>query len=1174
MFRYALEVFGLAAVYGAAGVLGLQFAQPQANTTLVWPASGIALSAVLLLGPRCWPGITLGALLVCALVPTALLAAPAIGAGNTLEALAGAWLLRRGGFQPELQRVRDVVLLVAAAALASTTLSATAGVTAIWLTQPGVDYTTVWLSWWLGDALGDLVMAPLLLTWLTPSAWPRSRLAEAGLGLGLLVLLGGCLFGGWLSRGQEWTTSYLAFPILIWAALRLGPRGAATATFLLTLLTVGGTARGVGPFAGRPLEEGLFLLHTFMGVAAGTALLLAAVLAERRRAEDALAKSEALYRPIVENQTEFIVRWLPDGTRTFVNDSYCRYFGLTAEQCLGTSFFPLVAPEDRDMIRRKIAALSPEHPTASDEHRVLCPDGQVRWNQWTDRGIFDSAGRLVELQSVGRDITDRKRAELALQESQRFLSSLVGHLPGAAYRCRNDPDWTIEFISDGCRALTGHSPDDFMHGRVTWGGQVIFPDDRQPVWEQVQAALAARENYQLVYRIQHKNGSLHWVSEQGGGVFAPGGELLALEGFVTDVTEQKRALEALRASEERYRFLFEHNLAGVLQTARDGQILQCNESFARMLGYSSADDLRGRTMWDFYFDPAERRHLLQRLEAQRSLTNHEIRFRRADGTPLWVLANVSLRDDNCEVLHGTLIDITERKRADEAIQESERRYRTLVEHAPEAIVILDADSGRFIDANENAVRLYGLERDRLLQVGPFELSPPTQPDGRDSRAAGMDFIRRALAGAVPVFEWVHRNAAGDDIPCEVRLVRLPAEGRRLIRGSVSDIRARKQLEERLRQAERLQSIGQLAGGVAHDFNNLLTIINGYTDLLLDQVAPDHPWHSFVEEVHKAGERAAALTRQLLAFGRRQFLQPVVLDLNREVTQLGELLRRLIGARIQLVTELDPALQPIRADRSQIEQVLLNLVVNARDAMPQGGRLTIATANVILGEADVLARPELRPGAYVRLTVSDTGCGMAPQTRARIFEPFFTTKEIGKGTGLGLATVYGIVKQSGGHIEFTSELGRGTSFWIDLPAVAAQPLDPGELLPDLADLPRGSETILLVEDEAAVRLLARRVLQQSGYVVLDAPDGPAALQLVARHEGPIHLLSGPELVHRLQSARPEIKVLYISGYAENTLGQHSVAAAEVRLLKKPFPPTDLVRAVREVLDGSPSDRYQI
>jgi signal transduction histidine kinase len=412
-----------------------------------------------------------------------------------------------------------------------------------------------------------------------------------------------------------------------------------------------------------------------------------------------------------------------------------------------------------------------------------------------------------------------------------------------------------------------------------------------------------------------------------------------------------------------------------------------------------------------------------------------------------------------------------------------------------------------------------------------------------------------------------------DYVLKQNLSRLVPAVRRVVR-EVEERTTRKRVEEQLRQSQKMEAVGRLAGGIAHDFNNLLTIMMGYSELLLKRLGPDDPLRGAIEQIKKAGDRGAALARQLLIFSRQQILQLQVLDLNAVVTGINPMLQRVIGEDTHLVTALDPAVDRVKADPGQLEQVVMNLVVNARDAMPQGGTLTIETANVELGEPHAGQLLALQPGPYAMLAVSDTGCGMDAETQARIFEPFFTTKGAGKGTGLGLSTVYGIVKQSGGDIWVYSEPGRGATFKIYLPRVKedARPL---QLTVAPARPLMGTETVLLVEDEPGVRAFVRDTLGLFGYTVLEARHGIEALMIGTRHAGPIHLLitdvvmpqmDGREIADRLGPLRSEMKVLYMSGYTDDAVVSHGVLEAGTAFLQKPFTPDALARKIRDVLDG--------
>jgi hypothetical protein len=495
----------------------------------------------------------------------------------------------------------------------------------------------------------------------------------------------------------------------------------------------------------------------------------------------------------------------------------------------------------------------------------------------------------------------------------------------------------------------------------------------------------------------------------------------------------------------------------------------------------------------------------------------------------------------------------EHKRVEERLKESETKYRLIFEASPEAMWVYDVATLRFLAVNDAAVRRYGYTRDEFL----------------DRRTADVE---ESATGA----GLRHRTKDGRTIEVESSSDAIEFAGRPARLVLVRDVTEQRQLEGQLRQAQKMDAVGRLAGGLAHDFNNLLTAITGYGDLVLGTLPADDARRADVEEIRIAADRAAALTQQLLAFSRKQVLQPRVLDLNVIVRNAEKLLRRLIGEHIALETVLDPALAAVKADPTQLEQVIVNLAVNARDAMPQGGRLRLETRNAQLDTGYTSEHSMVQPGEYVQLAVSDTGLGMDEQTKARLFEPFFTTKELGKGTGLGLSTVYGIVKQSGGYIWVYSELGLGTTFKVYLPQVeAAATVDLPATAPQAA--PRGSETVLVVEDEPALRAVARRVLQRQGYAVLEAADGGAALALVSAHQGPLDLLvtdvvmpglSGRDLADRLTAARPDLRVLYVSGYSGDAIADHGILGPDLAYLEKPFSPDALAMKVREVLDRPP------
>jgi PAS domain S-box-containing protein len=504
------------------------------------------------------------------------------------------------------------------------------------------------------------------------------------------------------------------------------------------------------------------------------------------------------------------------------------------------------------------------------------------------------------------------------------------------------------------------------------------------------------------------------------------------------------------------------------------------------------------------------------------------------------------------------------RQAERAARESEQRYRALFESNPFPMLVYDPQTLSILGANGAAVERYGYTRQELLAMTLRDLRVPA-----DLQALQEQAEKLGTASEPDLHTTRHRTRDGSVLEVEVTGRGVEFGGRRARLVTVHDVTERRQLEEQVRQAQKMEAVGRLAGGVAHDFNNVLNVILGYAELTLRTMDEGDRRRRNLLEIRKAGDHAAALTRQLLAFGRGQVLQPRVLDLNAVVGDLDPMVRRMIGEDVDLVTALAPGLGRVKADPGQIGQVVLNLAVNARDAMPAGGTLTIETADA---ELDGRAQPGLPAGRYVMLAVTDTGCGMPTSVQEHIFEPFFSTKERDKGTGLGLATVYGIVKQSGGGIAVTSEVAAGTTFRVYLPRVEA----PAEAVPAAvaAESPGGSEAILLVEDDPAVRELTREVLEESGYRVLSAASGPEAIALVEKDPSRIDLLltdlvmprmNGRELARRLHELRPGLATLFMSGYAPGAIVHQGVLDPGVAFIGKPLRPADLTRKVREVLD---------
>jgi PAS domain S-box-containing protein len=628
--------------------------------------------------------------------------------------------------------------------------------------------------------------------------------------------------------------------------------------------------------------------------------------------------------------------------------------------------------------------------------------------------------------------------------------------------------------------------------------------------------------------------------------------------------------EALRVSEEKYRTLVDHLPAVTYRCAfgADGEWLFVSPQIESLLGYSPAEWSANPALWYSLLHPEDRERAMTEEARIRDTGERyvvEYRLQARNGRIVWVHDEAwPIRDATGRpfFLQGVLLDITERKRAEEALRESEARHQALVDYSFDGFIIVEAGVVR--EANRGFAQMLGYSLESVLGEPASAFVAP------ESRA---EVARRIQTGAEGAFNTIGLRADGRRIHLETVAKMYMHGGRPLRLIALRDVTDRRQLEDQFRQAQKMEAVGRLAGGVAHDFNNLLTVITSYSQLLLDDLGVADPRRADLEEIRKAASGAATLTRQLLAFSRQQVLEPRVLDLNAVVTAAGKMLKRLIGEDVELATALAPDLDAIKADPGQLEQVIMNLAVNARDAMPMGGKLTIETANIELNGAYTQEHSVVTAGSYVLLAVSDTGLGMDELTRSRIFEPFFTTKEKGKGTGLGLATVYGIVKQSEGFVWVYSELGHGTTFKVYFPRVeervdTAAPAGtaPGSL--------HGTETVLVAEDAGGVRAVVWQVLKRHGYAVLAAADGQSALDLALGREAPIDLLvtdvimpemSGRQLADRLRERRPRLKVLFVSGYTDDAIVRHGILEPGIAFLQKPFTPEALARKVREVLD---------
>jgi PAS domain S-box-containing protein len=647
------------------------------------------------------------------------------------------------------------------------------------------------------------------------------------------------------------------------------------------------------------------------------------------------------------------------------------------------------------------------------------------------------------------------------------------------------------------------------------------------------------------------------------------------------VAELTRTIDRLRDSENKYRTFFENSLDAMFIAKPDGIVLEANAAACEMFGYTEEELIReGRNA---IVDPEDRRLLPALKERERKgKFAGELDFKRKDGEkiPTEITSVIFRTKDGDERASIIVRDISERKRSEKTLGESEAFTRTVMGNLPIGVAVNSVDpSVDFLYMNDNFPRIYRTTREALSDPDAFWDAVYEDPAFREETRKRV--LEDCASNDPERMHW-------DDVPItrqgeetsfiNARNIALPEKS--LMISTVWDVTDRKRaevekekLQAQLQQAMKMDAVGRLAGGVAHDFNNLLTVITGYSELLLQKIGKESPIHGQVEEIKRAGERAASLTQQLLAFSRKQIIEPKVVRLDQLVAEMHKMLGRLIGENIELQAVTGKSLGSVKVDPGQFQQILMNLAVNARDSMPDGGKIVIETANVELDEGYCDLHPYVKPGRFVMLAVSDTGQGMSEEVKVRIFEPFFTTKEKGSGTGLGLATTYGAVHQAGGSIEVYSEVGIGTTFKVYLPRFEEQVVEPvNDDQP--TSLPGGTETVLIVEDEDILRNLCVRILERLGYRVLQARDGAEAIAEARGYGERIDLLltdvvmpgmNGSELATQLVLHHSEMKVLFTSGYTEDVISHHGVLAEGVSFIGKPYTPSALARKVREVID---------
>jgi two-component system, cell cycle sensor histidine kinase and response regulator CckA len=881
---------------------------------------------------------------------------------------------------------------------------------------------------------------------------------------------------------------------------------------------------------------------------------------EQHLAAAAVARSEQRFRALVENSAEGVSMVAGDGTVIYVSPGVERMLGFPPSDLVGTSFTRWIHPDDQE-----IGQWAMQHVLANPG-QPLALHLRARHSDGSWRQLRLVATNWLHAEAVGalvcnfEDVTDRHRAQLALAESEQQLRAVFeGSLD--AMVIADDQGRYLDANPAACR-LFGVPLAELR--RLT--GRDFTPPgiDYDAAWNAFVAAGSATGQY----RVLRPDGGIREVEFAATANVLPGRHLSVLR----DVTERHQAAQRLRQTERRLRLLFESGLMGIVFGDAAGPI-DANDAWLAITG-RDREELRARAIrWRDITPPeyhgADRRAADQ-VHVHGTCTPYEKEYLRPDGTRVWVLVGFTLLDPAEGATVGFVLDIDARKRAEAAAARSESRFEALLRSSPVALAITEMETGRFVDMNDRFVELVGRPREELVGRTGLEFGIWNSPD---DRARILALLREA--GSVRNLEVAVTSPAGTPMHLLASIERVePGPGQPpLLITFLTDVTGHRALEDQLRQSQKMEAVGQLAGGVAHDFNNFLAVVMGYSELLAEQLSPHSDGREYLQVIRDATSRAASLTHRLLAFSRKQVLQPVVVSLNEIVAGLEPLLRRLIGEDVELTMEFDPDLPHVLADPSQIEQAIMNLAVNARDAMPRGGQFTVRTADAWLDEGSAASRADLAPGRYAGLFVSDTGTGMPPEVRERVFEPFFTTKAPGQGTGLGLAMVYGFVRQSGGHVWVYSEPGQGTTFKLLLPAATATAAAPAAPAAPDRSL-GGTETILLVEDEPALRQLTEAILVQRGYRVITAADGTEAVDLASAYTERIDLLltdvvmpglSGREAADRIVAGRPGLRILYMSGYTTDTVIRHGVSEATVAFIEKPFTPDALARRVREVLD---------
>ncbi|MCE9579748.1 MAG: PAS domain S-box protein [Deltaproteobacteria bacterium] len=856
---------------------------------------------------------------------------------------------------------------------------------------------------------------------------------------------------------------------------------------------------------------------------------------------EALREADHRLRTVVASAPLMLFATDRAGMFTLCEGKALRTLGIAPHEYIGTSAIERQRywTGGEDVIGRALAGERIEGEFTANGRTVEC----------TIEPIRDATGAITGVTGVSIDITAHAQAEAALRASEaRFRAVVEQSHDGIALL---DENIRPMYRSPRLAELFGYAEGETA--ALGWLNLVVDAD--RPRMVQVIARLRAtpRSRALLEFRIRHRDGRVRWVEGTATSLLDDPAVGAIVASF-RDITDR-------RAAERERENFFAQSVDLMCIADQDGRLRRLNPAWTRTLGWS-LDELYARPWSDFVHpDDVGKTATAAGASTDGSISTTLVnRLRHQDGSYRWVhwTSMYSVEDG---LYYSVARDVTEARSAAE-------RQRLLFAANPIPMYVCELGSTRMLDVNEAALALYGYARDAFLELTAYDLVIPAEASEMEAVMA-----RVVATGSARVLHRRHRTRGNAVLDVEVTSQHLTFDGREASLSVVVDVTKERALQAQLVQSQKLEAIGRLAGGIAHDFNNLLSVILSYATLAADEVPPDSELHADLREIEHAATRASRLTRQLLAFSRQQVVQPLTVDLDRAVRDLAKMLKPLLGEAIDVVLDLASADRSITIDPGQLEQVIMNLAINASDAMPRGGKLVLATSIAELDAAHAEAHPGASTGPHLRLAVTDSGTGMDAATLARIFEPFFTTKPRERGTGLGLSTVYGIVQQCGGHIAVRSEVGRGTTFDVYFPG---QPgMAPARTTSPVPVATGGSETILLVEDEPALRTIMGTALRRHGYAVLEASDGEDALRVAAAHAEPIAMLvtdvvmprmNGRELAERLVPLRPAMRVLYVSGYTADALGHQGVLEAGIAYLQKPVTPLVLAAKVRAMLDA--------